>query len=307
MVEVLHRTYKTYSGCLVRGVRPFAAPADVELHLDRAVWLAAQLEGPKFGTVQSYDGCGISAGLLHNIAVLPKSLEQGSLFALLRRMIVSTANLPSVPLDALVHALAEVGWAVAHDGKLRTSSGVLVSGAAIRNEFAPPNGKVPNKTGADWAKAARWAAIFHEAFADPLTERGQIDYAIEWLAAGNRADELAVYRRFIPQPTLDSAVALRSRRLPPEVDFAMCVYHAFSVNAPAPAATALKSVATETDPRRFAKKLIRKLGTSTYGAWKDEPGDGGNRYDKTRLAAQRLGNLDLWPSGMMNELMPRDL
>jgi hypothetical protein len=54
----------------------------------------------------------------------------------------------------------------------------------------------------------------------------------------------------------------------------------------------------------FAKGLIRELGLHGRDAWHDEPGDGDNRYDRTRLGV--WGNPELFP-GNIHDLMPKDL
>ena len=79
---------RLWSGPHVAGVTPFEAPLDPESHAQRAVWLSSQLEAPSWGSVQGYDGCGMSAGLLHNTAVLPNGGRpvQGRLWSLVDAM-----------------------------------------------------------------------------------------------------------------------------------------------------------------------------------------------------------------------------
>lgn len=287
-------TYKHYSGYVVDGGPPVQLPeSHMHLHIMRAVWLASRLEAPRYGSVQGYDGAGMSGGLLHNIAVMPQSMEQGSFFELLSR--VMTAS-PSDAADVKL-SLAQKGWHVAPDGWLRDSTGAKVSAQNIRNEFSGPDGKVP-RAGSDRQRA--WAEMFHRLFAAPGTHLAQMSYAAEWLARGNSKAESEVYRYYA---RLDSVVSLPSAQLPPEVDLAMCVYHSFSVNAPGIASACLSSPVAE-DSKRFAKKVIRALGKRKYARWTDEPGDGGNRYDKTRTAVWECG---LWPQDLARELMPRDL
>lgn len=295
-------TYKNYSGYIVDG-GPIVelSPTEKNLHVMRAVWLTSRLEGSHFGTVQGYDGAGMSAGLLHNIAVFPRTLEQGSFFALLAR--VMTAS----PADAeeVREALGMQGWQVGRDGVLRNVEGVKVSGREIRNEFSGPEGKVPRR-GSERQRA--WAERFHRLFAAQGAHLAQIDYAAEWLAAGYGSTELDIYKRFTLQPSLDSFIGLPSVRLPPEIDIAMCVYHAFSVNAPAIAKGCLDAALPLRINEKaidFAKRLIRKLGAKKYAAWQDEPGEGGrSRYDKTRRA---VWSSPFWDTGLARELMPVDL
>jgi hypothetical protein len=302
MTNVLWRQYKDFSGCLIRGTAP-VVPQDPTKHLSCAAWLTSEAEGPSYGYVQSYDGAGISAGLLHNILVFPRDLTQGDLGLLTRRL------LDTMPLaDVSRHLLEEVGrqgWSLAQDGKFRLPGGKLVSGSALRNWAAPTDGRVP-RSGADWEQASKVAVLFHNLFASPVGWRVQEDFAIEWLARGNRTAELAVYRAFTGQRDLDSFIGLPVSALPSEVHVAMSVYHSFSVNSPKVAAECLARVSARTasgSAEVFSKDLVRELGLHGRDAWHDEPGDGSNRYDRTRVAL--WGRPDLFPGG--HEIMPRDL
>jgi hypothetical protein len=304
MVDVKHRVYKEWSGCLIHGTAPVPVSTS-DLHLERAYYLLSQLEAPKYGTVQSYDGAGISGGPLHSIAVLPKTMGQGELWKLLRWLIRTTPEAQG--LKQLVAALAAQGWRVADDGTLRTGT-TLVSGADIRDEIAPPNGKVP-KAGPDWEQAKRWAILFHTALSDPATFDGQKAYAIEYLVRTKKATEAQFYGAR-PLETLRVA----STTNPDPVndislieDLAMCVYHAHSVNAPGPAAECLTDT-LKVAPRgdRFARRLIWTLGKKAFGHWQDNT-EGNSRYDRTQQAAKRCG---LWPSEFFtgpSACMPKDL
>ena len=294
--------YKTWSGIAVPGEVEFVQPETTK-HMERAVWLTSRLEAPRWGSVQSYDGAGMSGGLLHNIAVQPRDMAQGSLFALIREIADDSDATASSDVQELLSGFRRVGWTLALDGKLRFQDGVLVSGEAIRRVFTPPDGKVPRR-GGYYTSAEIWALRFHNALSSQLTFRAQTRYAIRWLAAGNKQDELAVYRRFV-SPQLDSCIEVRSPDLPVEIDLAMCVYHSFSVNGPAPAQTALRGALPHlATPDKFAKTLIRRLGTSTYGRWHDDPDDKKSRYDATRLAVWRSS---YWPTDLAKRLMPKDL
>jgi hypothetical protein len=313
MTSVLWRQYKEFSGCLVRGTDPIV-PQDPTKHMSCAAWLTAEAEAPSYGFIQSYDGAGLSAGLLHNILVFPRTLEQGDLGLLVRRI------LDALPLEATMTAtggvmnfesslktwlaadLSKRGWTLAHDGKFRTVAGKLVGGADLRNWVAPPDGKVP-QAGDDWNRASLMADWFHRLFAHPAGRKTQEDFAIEWLARGNRTAELDVYRAFTGHADLDSAIGLPVASLPSEVHVAMCVYHSFSVNSPAVAAKCLANASKSPAAAPFAKSLIRELGTHGRDVWRDQPGDGNDRYDRTRVAL--WGRADLFPGG--RDLMPRDL
>lgn len=304
MTSVLWRQYKDYSGCLIRGTAPIV-PQDPSKHLSCAAWLTAEAEGPSYGYVQSYDGAGISAGLLHNVLVLPKDLVPGDLGLLVRRLLDVMPNDYNYAARAIDAELKTRGWTLAQDGKFRTLDGKIVSGSTLRNWAAPPDGRVP-RSGGEWEQAKKVAQFFHDLFSDRNGWKAQEDFAIAWLARGNRTNELAVYRKYAEQADLDSFVSLPVSAIPSEIHVAMSVYHSFSVNSPAVAARCLQAavdMAFGGPAKIFAQHLIHELGTNGRDAWHDEPGDGSNRYDRTRVAL--WGRPDLFHGG--HDLMPRDL
>jgi hypothetical protein len=313
--------YKTWSGVAVRGTVPVEVanflPLDASHtrpmnHIDRAVFITSRLEAPNWGSVQGYDGAAMSGGLLHNVAVLPRDLAQGDLFRLIGRIFehFDSRGWPVAGSD-LKSALRYKGWGIGRDGLLRDAAGNRVSGQAIRDEFSPPDGKVP-RSGPDFEKACRWAEMFSALLSEPSTYRPQIDYAATWLAQGQKQLEIQVYRAYSAGTpaladtgtVLDSPIGLPAATLPQAVDLAMCVYHAFSVNGPAPAASCLTAAQPTPAAEKFAASLIRKLGKKQFGRWVDEPGEGGGRYDKTRRAVIASG---FWPRALVQNLMPVDL
>lgn len=285
------------AGALVRGSDPVLLDHfDRDMHMDRAVWLTSALEAPKWGTVQSYDGAAMSGGLLHNIAVAPRTMKQSSFFPLLRRIEITAGKCP--PLRAVWAALAEEGYYVARDGKLRDKSiGAAISGRRVRALFTPPNGNVPRQ-GEHWQQARRWALLFHELLAHPKARRGQIQYAAEWMASSRTELEMQGYGA----QYLDSPIGIRSETLDPHLDLGMAVYHSFSVNGPSPAAKALawalKRETPESDPPAFAALLVRKLGTSSFGVWKER------RYPHTRKAVLRGVKAGLWTKAVADTVIP---
>jgi hypothetical protein len=289
------------SGPLIAGIARFEAPLRPALHAERAVWLSAQLEAPSWGSVQGYDGCGMSAGLLHNTAVLPgggKGPTQGKLWSLLSAMQKHEASSGAPALSALMQRIAAADWSIAVHGRL-VAAGTLkpIAAAAILRELSPPNGAVPD-AGAQWKRASQWAAMFHEAFAEAATYPAQIAYAADWLAADKRGEEHRMYALFAPSAPSFSAIDAAS--LPPEIDLAMCIYHAFSVHNPAHARSALTEVLDRVDaaePMKVAKALVRALAVRTP-RWKQK------RYPRTRKALQTTAARALWPQRVIAAVAP---
>jgi len=277
MTTVTRVKYKEYAGCKIDGTVPVPKPAS-NLHMDRAFYLTALIEAPTYGSVQSYDGAGMSGGPLHNIAVQPKSMEQGSLFALLRHIEVNTVNPPDL-LD-LWAAYNKQNWAVTQNSVLKNKkTGNTVSGVEIRNTFTPFNGTVP-QDGPQWEAAKTWALLHHKLFAAPATFDAQKSYAINWLLQTQKDVESLFYQGRDPRTLTD---------LSPEEDLAMCVYHCYSVNAPAPARDELvKTLGKSTQGKPFAVALLAHLAANTFGNWEV-------RYTRTRNAALASG---LWPKNL---------
>lgn len=278
MTNVAWRKFGEYSGCKIDGVAAVPKP-DVLLHMERAYYLTALIEAPTYGAVQSYDGAAMSGGPLHNIAVYPKGMTQGSLFQLLRAIEVGASR--SDALRQLWAAYAQLGWVVTQDGLLRNAkSGQPVDGTVIRNAFTPLDGKVP-QSGPQWDTASRWALAHHQVFADPATYAAQKDFAIGWLLSTQRALESTFYQGADPK-----LVSVGDKGLSMAEDLAMSVYHCYSVNGPAPARDDLiAALKVSTRGPAFAKALIQHLAATAFGNWE-------NRYTRTRNAAMNSG---LWP------------
>lgn len=314
-------TFQEYAGFRVSGDQPVEPPKGkaATLHMRRAFFLTTQVEAPRWGTVQSYDGAGMSAGPLHCVAVLPNQsgLPQGALWPLVRH-IQSVVGLACEPMARLVDALRVGGWVVASDGKLRRSApdAAIVSGEEIRAVFTPPAGKVP-PSGTSHEIAKQWAQRFADLFGDPSTFHAQEEHAIAWLSNSHAALEHRVYSALFPfavqyPENLRVSVEVEGFEeglLPRAVDLAMCVYHAHSVNAPGIAKGCLETVLANTSAEspHFPGRLVRALGRKKFGKWQDMPGEvGANRYDRTRLAAMKSG---LWPGDYFRAggIMPKDL
>lgn len=269
----------------------FRGPTDqgLQKHMVRAAYLATKLESPQWGSVQSYDNAGISAGPFHWIAHYPRGGKQGPLFGLLRA--IETA-VPNYILSDVWSMLEAEGWYVAMDGKLRsTTDGSLIDGRKIRDVVAAPKGFVP-KVGPERDSADNWALAFHELMSRDETKAPQIQYAIEYLTRGQHKLESQAYRLMTGLSEDSDLGSIRVSGDGPQIDLqedlAMAVYHAHSVNAPGPAASclreALRASRGSTDTSVFPKRLIRALGKKKYGAWD-------KRYVRTRQKAQQSG---LW-------------
>jgi len=265
--------YKGYAGCKIDGRTPVSLPS-TSLHMDRAFFLTAQLEAPRYGSVQSYDGAGLSGGPLHNIAVYPSSGTQGSLFALLSRM--ELARTPGFAMIALLDQYRARGWAITSKGVLsEVQTGKPVTGADILQELAPLRGVVP-QTGPYWEQARRWALLHHQVFSESALFDAQKEYAINWLIQGQQnTEELFYQRRPVRTMLVEKDISMAE-------DLALCVYHAFSVNAPAIAQKILLSAIKSKD---FPKVLLGTFRASTFANWQV-------RYDRTRAVALTSG---LWP------------
>jgi hypothetical protein len=317
-VKVGWRSYKTksgtvYSGCKISGGAKIPKPVPTS-HMGRAYYLTAMLEAPSYGSVQSYDRCGMSGGPMHNIAVYPGNLAQGSMFPLLRALELGAWGSKSV--QVLWDAYKAVGWYVARDGKLKDIlTGKRITGKAIRDEFSPVGGKVP-KSGPRWLQARKWAVLHHNVFADPATFKAQQDFAIGYLLKGQKKHEDVFYTDQGMDPetlrvwTEQDETDLSEFEIPTDIynnhlslkeDLAMCMYHSHSVNAPGPARTALVRVLKRRKRGdEFAKLLIWTLATYKYGNWKV-------RYARTRKWAMAS---KLWPAFFFtgsNAIMPRSV
>jgi hypothetical protein len=292
--------------------------------------LTAKVEtGAKYGAVMAYDGTGMTAGLDQHVAVYPRELskpddgnnldDQGTLWKLLRRIEMISVASPSFAearanlWDALSHEV----WYLAQDGVLRSEEdGEPVGGKELRQVFTPHDGKVV----ALWQRkqAAFWAERFHELLCHPATFRAQVEYGKEHLVKRSKRRKLMKkYKGLWVSMGIVADVAYDQeeltmlqvdKHLSPELDLALCMYQAHSVNAPAIANRALREAFNKTyNPasEQFPWVLIKKLGNSKYGRWDDDLKNG--RYQRTRAAARKSG---LWPKSFfdgIHAIMPKDL
>lgn len=281
MSTVRWAKYHEYSGCRINGTLPVPKPASTR-HMERAYYLVTQIEAPRYGSVQSYDGAGMSGGPLHNIAVYPRTLKQGSLFQLLRFIddVTQKEALLVPELRDLKKAWEDNNWVLSSGGVLcNARSGVPISGETIRHEYTPPEGRVPRR-GREWSQAMRWAWLHHRVLGAVATFSAQKQYSINWLINTQRSTEAQFYRGRDPQ-TIDTTCGPHD--LSPEEDLAMCAYHCYSVNAPAPAKRDLaRALKAAPQGKAFARALLTYLHDTAYGNW-------GVRYIRTRTAAMNTG------------------
>lgn len=299
--EVVWRKYRSWSGAkVVGGVKFVLTSEEASQHLYRALYLTSLVEGgARFGTVQSFDGVGMSAGLEHKIAIYPKTMKQGSLWKLLRDLEV---HAPSPALQKLWLEFSDNGVYVSQDSLLRRKiDGSIVSARSIRDIFTPLGGKVP-KTGRHWDTSKKWALLFHELFEHKSTHKTQISSAISYLLKGNKKVELGSYKK---TTNVQHPSAATSTNISIEHDLAWCVYHSFSVNAPTMARRRLQA-SNPNSSNSWPKRLIKTLGITDYGNWKDDS-TGRSRYDRTRSLAIKS---KLWPEYLFagpSAIMPANI
>lgn len=288
-------SYKGKRGFVVRG-GPEVQPTRQDSHMGRSFYLVSRLEAANWGTVQNYDGAGMSAGPLHVIAYLPASGDPGPLWRMVRK-IFDASSAPAVGF--LRRKLDSLGWSVDERGVVRDSSGTAVRGSVIREQLSAPDGRVP-ESGPVHDRAKNWALLFHGAFADPSSYPAQYEGTVDWLL-GNFDAEADAYRKYVPGLTGSDADVKRWVRgatmaqVGPYLDLAMSIYHAFSANAPGVAKRVLNSVlARNLNVRDFAKALPKALEDSGYKNWDV-------RARKTKSAVARSG---LWPEEVVEYVYP---
>lgn len=313
-----------FSGPYSLGTVQYTLPDDRKsYHVDRAYWLTTMVEtGGKFGSVNAYDGTGMTAGLDQHIAVYPSELvhedfnaenDQGSLWELLRRIeTVNGSTSFQAAFAAISDGLKAQNMYLSQDGRVRylengtvgfsggfqvLKAGDLAFGQHLRNVLTPPNGVVPN-SGPDWEIAKAWATQFSELFSHPDSFKAQTEFGKEHLV--NRTKTWKVKGQTLEQALYGQEIT--NAQLPPALDLALSVFQSHSVNAPGAATRLLPLVLVEPSNQAFPRNLLRILGQSTYGQWNQR--DPSSRYQRTRTIAQSSG---LWPTELFNTIMPKVL
>ncbi len=315
-------TFHDYAGVKIAGKKE--APGPGHQHIDRASWLTAMVEsGGKFGTVISYDGTGMTAGIHQAIAVYPRGLtrvdhnpknDQGPLWGLVQRC-MATQSVWLDRTDNLIGMIDTQGWVIVA-GELRyQGSGRLVGGHAIRGNLTGDIDGVMPKTGSDRVQAERWARAFSDYFGAGRTFQPQLDWGKEKLIkkvtrVKLRHSPQKFYRRKTAQDVFygdDLFVGtVLASDLEPCFDLAMCMWLSFMVNAPAIALRHLCkviSVYNADGVEAFSKALIERLGNAQWGRWDDDIKNG--RYQRTRRFAKQV-----WPKELFSgsdAVMPKNL
>lgn len=307
--RVNFRSIGKYTGPVIYGTEVVKPPGG-PFHAGRAFWLTGQVEtGNRLGSVMMADGTGFTIGIDQHIAVYPKELaaedfnaadDQGGAWALLAAMEIAHA-----PVGMLWEAFKMRGWYVAPDGtlrwlaagthkvqnrKLEHQSGDLVHGATIRDAITPTGGKVVKTCEKETARD--WALMLHELTRAPTSRDVQVAFGVKHLCdrVRTRKLRLAEHRR---RGTVQQAVyglanieTIKLTDLGEPLDLAMCVFHSYTVNAPAVAfellTEALNERNIETEPERFATLLLAKIKAKKYGFWD-------KRWERTRKAAMEVG------------------
>jgi len=319
-MRVLYRSIGKYSGPVVYGTETLLPPSG-PFHAARAFWLTGEAEtGNRVGSVMMADGTGFTIGIDQHIAVYPKELahedfnaadDQGGAWALLAALEVAHA-----PVKVLWEAFEQRGWYVAPDGtlrwiengdhkvqnrKLEHRGGDLVHGAVIRDAVTPKGGRVTKVC--EKEQAREWAAMLHELTAHPRSRKVQESFGIKHLCnrVRTRKLRLADHRRRI---TFQKAVygtptdieTIRMSDLGEHLDLALCVFHSYTVNAPAVAFRIMEESIramgwpgawlSDDDARcNFALNLLTRIKAKKYGRWD-------KRWARTRKAAMDVG---WWP------------
>lgn len=295
MVQVRHKTHKSYSGPIIYGKR-VEPETCTKNHAQRAIIITEGVEtGYRVGSIMAADGTAQTAGRGQHIMVYPRELanedfnakdDQGGLGLLLHRIERDAWHHAAkyrgpTPFDDLFNALNQEGWYLSSDGLFRWledgrakvkgrwmdhEAGDIVYGAVLRDTITPVGGKVP-KTGEKWQRARRWALLFHAVFADPRTFEVQFNFEVEHLVNRVSLRKFAFHenrrKETVSQVVYGGADITKlkaGRDITEELDLAMCIFHSHTVNAPSIAYRKLRDVLKSTgyEPRVHRNSLAEK-------------------------------------------------
>lgn len=280
MVDMKMKQFGAHSGVIVQGTKSALEweGFDRYAHIDRALLLTLAVEGPKWGTVQTYDGAGISAGLLHHIAAFPANKTLGSFWPLYFQCIEVAPEF----------ALADVKRNAR--GQVLNAHGDALNGDMVRMLFT---GSERGYTRQLTPEISARIESIHRLFADPRTYAIQAEAARDWLWKTTGKYPVGIFLPVGNIPLRTSQV-LRSSDFPsPEHELAFCVVRACAVNNPRDAKEALDD-ALKGDVDDFPRRLYKEL--------REERKNWVNRISRIATAAGRLG---LWPKRALEQLAPQ--
>jgi len=330
--KLRRKTWREYAGCAIRGtVKIPTVNIESSTHLERAAWLTSMVEsGGVYGTVQNYDGAGMTAGVHQAIAVYPKQLveeddipanDQGPLWELLLRIQQAADGHQDGGFTKLVidftEDLLEIGWYISPGAVLcYNATGEIVNGRHIRYQLSgDQDGHMPTK-GPGRERAEWWLDGFHELFSHPATFKVQQEYGEEHFCKGAKRKFKGSSIAPLLNRTIQKAFygncdlsGVQLNDLGPSLDLALCMYWNYSVNAPSKAIRCITQTAEafystqQPNPKEVAIDLVKRLGNNKYGRWDDDLVNG--RYQRTRKYAMKV-----WPKKLFQgkgAVMPKDL
>lgn len=298
-------TFNSYSGYRCSGTVPLGDCLSDSI-MDLASWLTAQVEsGGMFGTIISYDGTGVTAGIHQAVAVFPKTLTQGPLWELLDKC---RTVCPDGFDELRKVALDPFGWEL-KNGKL-TRNGTIVTGKEIRKIYSgSENGVLPNSLAIQ--KTCEGIILaFHEFFINPLTFPVQLAFGEKEFEVQLKK-KLRFSKNYVEQSLYDIFPQIRTYDKKDELSLALSLYLSHSVNAPGQALVEMGRIIDRLkwdsqNPMHmeyFAKQTVYVLGNSSYGRWNYTISNG--RYGRSRTFAMKL-----WPQEYFdgpNVIFPKNI
>jgi hypothetical protein len=280
-------------------------------HVARADYLTFMVEsGGLFGGIMGADGTVITAGRGQHAMVLPKVNSLGDLPALMFAM----SKCDSDPVKELITELDGSGLHLTSDGFLTDRHGVTKKATPMdmRIILSVEGGNVP-RGGESWDRASRWAMLFHDAFADPVTFKTQAEFDQDDLIESFNALRVpgglcfeSVYRRKLSRDLMVVSGAMAAGLyVSEELDLIMGIWHSFKVNGPSIARQILgKAMVLDNDAdpalMRPVASLPMLLATSNYGRWNRTIPSG--RWDRTMKIIRQSG---IWSDAVIDRVMSK--
>jgi hypothetical protein len=300
---MIYKKFKNYSGFFHLGkkhcekdmAKPYREGDKITEHLERASWLTAQVESSGlFGTVNSYDGTGITAGIHQATAVFPRSdLSKNASQGTLWKLLYNIMQIEECKEHELWREFYLANYEIGEFGIYNLDDGYLLNGYKIRHFFnKSAQGRTP-ESGTKYERSAKLVRLVSDLFSMEKTFQIQIQHGFEF------------FGKFLKSingeyPYINGKYNIS------HVDLAMCTLLSHSVNAPSVARKMLRQsfeIGANTSIE-WACNLVRLLGNNKYGRWDDDLPNG--RYQRTRLYAKRSG---LWPESLFKDdgVMPKNI